>query len=52
MSRGHDRPTCSTGGHASLTGLVLELGLVVAEGELQAGLQQHRRTHRETNWKV
>lgn len=44
-----DDPTCPTGGNTSLSGLVSELGLALAEGELQAGLEQHHGMHRETS---
>lgn len=44
-----DNPTCPTGGDTALSGLVSELGLALAEGELQAGLEQHKWTYRETS---
>lgn len=47
-----DDPTCPTGGDTSLSGLVSELGLALAEGELQAGLEQRRWTYRETGREV
>lgn len=47
-----DAPTCPAGGDAALAGLVLELSLGLAEGKLQGGLKQLRRTHRETSREV
>lgn len=44
--------TCPTGGDAALFRLVLELSLGQAEGELEAGLKQHRWTNREASGEV
>lgn len=44
-----DNPTCPTGGDPTLSILMSKLSLALAEGELQAGLEQHRWKHRETS---
>lgn len=46
------RYTCPTGGDPSLPGLVLELSLALAEGELQTGLDYRRWMQGESGREV
>ena len=52
MCVGTANHTCPTGEDASLSSLLSQLGQGLAEGELQAGLEQHKGTHGETSREV